>query len=92
MKNTTNVIEEENIIITSVTFFNISYVPSISEQFGPLVRDLNTIMSYTCLNKLSRFIRVQKDKLTNEMRNNIVYKISYVKIVAHHMSDKRADY
>ncbi|XP_070169669.1 uncharacterized protein [Polyergus mexicanus] len=57
-------------------YFNIPYIPLFSEQFRPVVRDLQTKISYTGLNKLKKFIRVQKDRLHNEMRNNVVYKIT----------------
>src|SRR5436190_9684633 len=33
-------------------------------------------MSYTGINKLNRFIKVQKDKLTTDQQSNVVYKIS----------------
>ncbi|XP_070152504.1 uncharacterized protein [Polyergus mexicanus] len=57
-------------------YFNIPYIPLFSEQFQPVIRDLQTKISYTGLNKLKKFIRVQNDILHNEMRNNVVYKIT----------------
>ncbi|KMQ83227.1 hypothetical protein RF55_20574 [Lasius niger] len=60
---------------TNTNYFNIPYVPIFSEQFRPVVRDLQTKISYTGMNKLTRFIRVQKDILQKEKRNNVVYKI-----------------
>ncbi|XP_029674796.1 uncharacterized protein LOC115242551 [Formica exsecta] len=57
-------------------YFNIPYIPLFSEQFRPVVRDLKTKISYTGVNKLKKFIRVQKDILHNEIRNNVVYKIT----------------
>ena len=41
-----------------------------------MVRDLNVRMSYTGINKLRSLIRVQKDKLPKNQKNNVVYKIS----------------
>jgi len=57
-------------------FFNIPYVPTISERFKTVVRDLNIKLSYTGLNKLHEFIHVQKDELATELKSNVVYKIS----------------
>ena len=41
-----------------------------------MVRDQNMIISYTGMNKLRSFIKVQKDELPLMNRKNIVYKIS----------------
>ncbi|KMQ83069.1 hypothetical protein RF55_21023 [Lasius niger] len=57
-------------------FFNIPYVPRISERFKHVARDLQIKLSYTGMNKLREFIRVHKDTLPNELRSNVVYKIS----------------
>jgi len=57
---------------SNTSYFNIPYVPTFSERFGPVVRDLDTKLSYTSINKLRQFIRVQKDNLPTEMRNNVV--------------------
>src|SRR5580765_2667520 len=54
-----------NNISEKFSYFNIPYVPAISEQFTPVVRDLQTKLSYTGINKLRRFIKVQKDRLPN---------------------------
>ncbi|XP_011873294.1 PREDICTED: uncharacterized protein LOC105565056 [Vollenhovia emeryi] len=41
-----------------------------------VVKDLNTTLSYTGLQKLRNFIKVHKDPLPTLARNNVVYKIS----------------
>jgi len=58
------------------TFFNIPYVPGISEQFSRAIRDLDTKISYTGINKLNKFIKVHKDSLPKDLHTNVVYKIS----------------
>lgn len=70
---TTNSMDNESNMRKS--YFNIPYVPTISEKFGPVVRDFHVKMSYTGLNKLKQYIRVQKDKLPDPSRNNVIYKI-----------------
>lgn len=57
-------------------FFNIPYVPTISEQFKPVARNLRIKLSYTGMNKLRKFVHAHKDTLLKEQRNNVVYKIS----------------
>ncbi|TLY45849.1 MAG: GIY-YIG nuclease family protein [Gammaproteobacteria bacterium] len=37
---------------------------------------IQTVDTYTGMNKLNRFIKVQKDKLTTDQHSNVVYKIS----------------
>lgn len=48
----------------------------ISNQFKLATKNLNIKLSYIGINKLKRFIKVHKDKLVTELRNNVVYKIS----------------
>lgn len=48
----------------------------ISDQFKLATKNLNIKLSYTGINNLKRFIKVHKDKLVTESRNNVVYKIS----------------
>ena len=57
-------------------FFNVPYLPQFSERFRLVVRDQNMIISYTGMNKLRSFIKVQKDELPLMNRKNVVYKIS----------------
>lgn len=59
-----------------LSFFNIPYVKFFSEQFGLIVRDLDTKLSYININKLQHFIRVHKDVLPNYSRSNVVYRIA----------------
>jgi len=58
------------------SYFNIPYFLNISDNFKYITKDINVKMSYTGMNKLKQFIKVQKDKLTNNQLNNVVYKIS----------------
>lgn len=58
-----------------IQFFNILYVPGISDRFVPLVRNLKIVLSHTSLNKLKNYIRVHKDPLPNNLRSNVVNKI-----------------
>ena len=59
------------------TYFTIPYVEGISYKFKYIFKDDPMIsMAYTGLNRLSRFIRAQKDKLQQESRSNVVYKIN----------------
>lgn len=68
---------ETNITDTHTKFFfNIPYVPNFSEQFLPVVRDLQMKLSYTGLNKMNKLIHPLKDQLQKELHNNVVYKIS----------------
>ncbi|XP_011866087.1 PREDICTED: uncharacterized protein LOC105561048 [Vollenhovia emeryi] len=57
-------------------FFNIPYIPNVSEKFRHVVQDLNLNLSYTGLHKLRCFIKVHKDPLPTLSRSNVVYKIS----------------
>ncbi|XP_070169418.1 uncharacterized protein [Polyergus mexicanus] len=57
-------------------FFNIPYVLSTSGKIRYAIRDLDTKISYTGINKLNRFIKVQKDDISKEFHRNVVYKIS----------------
>src|SRR5580765_5024327 len=59
-----------------ISFFNIPYVPGISEQFSRAIRNLDTKISYTGFIKLNKFIKVHKDSLPIDLRTNVVYKIS----------------
>lgn len=57
-------------------FFNIPYVPTISERFKPAIHDLQIKLSYTGMNKLHKFIHAHKDTLPKEdLRSNVVLQI-----------------
>ncbi|EFN69163.1 hypothetical protein EAG_11529, partial [Camponotus floridanus] len=58
------------------SYFNVPYVKNFSERFRQCVRDLDVKLSYTGINNLRRFIKVGKDRLDKDSRNNIVYKIN----------------
>lgn len=59
-----------------VSYFTIPYVPLISEQFKNITKDLNVKLSYRCLNKMKKFIKVHKDSCPQTARSNVVYKIN----------------
>ena len=48
---------------------------NISDKFKHIMKNTNITMSYTGMAKLNRFIKVQKDKLTNNQLSNVIYKI-----------------
>ena len=58
-------------------YFTVPYVEGISHKFKYIFKDDPMIsMAYTGLNRLSRFIRAQKDILPQESRSNVVYRIN----------------
>jgi hypothetical protein len=58
-------------------YFTIPYVDDISKKFEHIFKNDPTIsMAYTGLNKLSKFIRAQKDKLPPDSHSNVIYKIN----------------
>ncbi|EZA55116.1 hypothetical protein X777_05294 [Ooceraea biroi] len=48
----------------------------ISDQFKNVVRDVNVRMAYSSLNKLQRFVKVQKDALPVSSNKDVVYRIT----------------
>ena len=56
-------------------FFTVPYVSGLSERFRGIIRGLDVKMSFYSLNKLSHFIKTQKDPLDINMYKNVVYKI-----------------
>jgi hypothetical protein len=56
-------------------WFVVPYISSISDKFKYITKDLNVRLSFFSLNKLSSFIRVQKDVLPFNCKKNVVYKI-----------------
>ena len=57
------------------SWFLLPYVPLISEKFKTITNKFNIKLAFFSLNKLSRFIKVQKDVLPNNLKRNVVYKI-----------------
>ncbi|XP_071653431.1 uncharacterized protein [Temnothorax longispinosus] len=57
-------------------WLTVPYVEGISDDFTRVVRDLNVRLSFFSLNKLKKFIKVQKDVLPAQSNKNVVYKIS----------------
>ncbi|KYN36141.1 hypothetical protein ALC56_09516 [Trachymyrmex septentrionalis] len=54
-------------------WFILSYVPPISEKFFMIIKNINVKLSFFSLNKLNKFIKVQKD--TKFSNKNVMYKI-----------------
>jgi len=52
------------------------YVQPLSEFISSNINKSKASIGFRCLNKLSRFIRVQKDRDCASFKNNVVYKIS----------------
>lgn len=70
-KKRTKDIAEEN----KKKFFVIPYINNISETVASTIKKSDFRVGYRCLNNLSKFIRVQKDKNVYNGNNNVVYKI-----------------
>ena len=66
---------ERDIEGTPYCFFNTPFVKSIANGLNNAVRNSNIKLSYSSHNNLRRFIKVHKDPLLNEQKNNVVYKI-----------------
>ncbi|XP_039309325.1 uncharacterized protein LOC120358632 [Solenopsis invicta] len=62
--------------LKKISWFTVPYVPSISERFINIFRNSNSKTAFYSLNKLSRFIKVQKDTLPISSCKDVVYKIS----------------
>jgi len=63
------------------SWFTVLFVPSITEKFKKFNREDIKVSYYSC-NKLSKFIKIQKDSHLNWSKNNVVYKIMYKDCVA----------
>jgi len=61
-----------------ITYFTIPYVPSISERFKHIVKDLDVRLSYYSINKMKSFIRVHKDSLPSSNSINVIYKLNCI--------------
>ncbi|XP_071644559.1 uncharacterized protein [Temnothorax longispinosus] len=58
-------------------WFIVPFFPSISIKFKDIFRDSDTHLSYYSVNKLNKFIKVQKDALPTFATSNVVYKIFF---------------
>jgi len=59
------------------TYLSIPYMPTISEKYTNFFRGNQDIcLAYRGINKLSKFIKVCKDRLPKDLHTNIVYKIN----------------
>jgi len=61
---------------TSQPFFTIPYVSYLAKRFRQYFKNISFCkLSFSCLNKLNKFIKVHKDSLSTSFRSNVVYKI-----------------
>jgi len=67
----------ENSQVTNLqTFFTIPYVSSIATKFVQFFKKISFCkLTFSCLNKLNKFIKVHKDLLPTLSRSNVVYEI-----------------
>jgi len=66
----------EDINETETTkWFTIPYVGNFSEKFRRVIVGTRIKLAYHSLNKLNKFIKVQKDPLPKLQKKNVVYKI-----------------
>jgi len=57
-------------------FFTIPYVSCIAKKFIQFFKNISFCkLSFFCLNKLNKFIKVHKDQLPTSSRSNAVYRI-----------------
>jgi len=57
-------------------YFTIPYVSCIATKFIQFFKNISFCkLSFSCLNKLNKFIKVHKDLLSTSSRSNVVYKI-----------------
>jgi len=56
-------------------YFVISYLHNIFETTASVIKKSNFIVGFKGINKLNRFIKVQKDKTNFMSKNNVIYKI-----------------
>jgi len=56
-------------------WFTVPYVSNFSEKLKKVVVGTRLKLAYRSLNKLDKFIKVQKDPLSNLQKKNVVYKI-----------------
>ncbi|KYN20120.1 hypothetical protein ALC57_07527, partial [Trachymyrmex cornetzi] len=58
------------------SWFVVPYINNITEKFIDIVKDCNVRLSFFSLNKLSCFIKTQKDHVASLMKRNVIYKIN----------------
>jgi len=71
--NATDLIDGNS--INERKFLVLPYVQPLSEFISSNIDKLKANISFRCLNKLSRFIRVHKDIDHTTFKNNVIYKI-----------------
>ena len=62
--------------VEKISWFIVPYIPSISERFLNIFKNSNIKIAFYSLDKLCRFIKVQKDALPISSCKDVVYKIS----------------
>jgi len=61
---------------TTQPFFTIPYVSFLAKRFKQYFKNISFCkLSFSCLNKLNKFIKVHKDSLSTSFRSNVVYKV-----------------
>jgi len=67
---------ENSQVINSLPFFTVPYVSCTAKKFIQFFKNISFCkLSFSCLNKLNKFIKVHKDHLSTFSRSNVVYKI-----------------
>jgi len=67
---------ENSQVTISQSYFTIPYVSCIATKFIQFFKNISFCkLSFSCLNKLNKFIKVHKDLLSTSSRSNVVYKI-----------------
>jgi len=59
--------------IETTKWFTIPYVSNFFERFKRVIMGTKLKLAYHSLNKLNKFIKVQKDLLSNLQKKNVVY-------------------
>jgi len=68
--------KDNELINNKKIWFTVPYIKSISEKFKNIINGSESRVSFFSMNKLSRFIKAQKDSLPKSSNMNIVYKIN----------------
>jgi len=68
--------KDNELISNKKIWFTVLYIKSISEKFKNIINGSISRVSFYSMNKLSRFIKAQKDSLPKSSNMNIVYKIN----------------
>jgi len=67
---------ENSQVTNSQPYFTIPYVSCVASKFIQFFKNISFCkLSFSCLNKLNKFIKVHKDPLSTSSRSNVVYKI-----------------